>query len=624
MKPSELNETESETMNSTVNSTVNSAVNSTVQSTMHSLAIGRWVVVLRLFTYMLVIGSVITTLGASDYWRAPILLYSALTIYWPVASIWRKIRLPEPSHRFITLCQLITELIIEIAIVNSTGAAVSPFTGLFYLTIISGALTFNLIGALGLASLAAFGNLVVNWFGYSLGDLARIDGGLWSAFKKAPDEVFFAGLLSVLSFYATAFVAGYFSERLRNKDEELASASVALSRVRLQTDEIVRRLSAGLLTIDRSGRILLFNEFAESIFGIKEDVIRGKDYREVFIDGFAEFGRELSLVFEDGDSRPRMEVVLTRPDCTSIPLGVSTATISAEDDASSSLIAIFQDITGAKAMEEKARQSDRLMAVAELSAAMAHEIRNPLAAIAGSAQMLASELDLGSEDRKLFDLILKESARLNTLLSDFLSYARANPDALTKVELCHNVAEAMEMMRRHPSFSDDVAFTFESQSSVIYVVGCAGQIRQIVFNLLLNAFEALSNHHGSEKKVAVEIGSAEDSSKILLTVADNGPGIPSNRVNDIFAPFYSTKKAGTGLGLAIVHRLAESMSVDINLDTIEGLGANIKLLFNPYGDQPEIADYSVKASGGSQENYAPPSGETTCIKPQIDSVSNLQ
>jgi two-component system, NtrC family, sensor histidine kinase PilS len=560
---------------------------------MSSPVVGRWIIALRLFTYMLVTGSVIITLGSSDYWRGPILLYSALSLYWPVAAIWKRIRLPEPSHRFVILCQLVTELIIEVAIVNTTGAAVSPFTGLFYLTIISGALTFNLIGALGLASLAAFGHLIVNWFGYSLGELARIDGGLWSALKKAPDEAFFAGLLSVLSFYATAFVAGYFSERLRNKDEELASASVALSRVRMQTDEIVRRLSAGLLTIDRSGRIILFNEFAESIFGIKEELIRGADFRKVFRGGFAEFGKELALAFDNGASRPRMEVLLTREDGSSIPLGVSTATISAENDEASSLIAIFQDITGAKAMEEKARQSDRLMAVAELSAAMAHEIRNPLAAIAGSAQMLASDLDLCSEERKLFDLILKESARLNTLLSDFLSYARANPVALTKVELCHNVAEAMEMMRRHPSFAADVAFTFDSQASVTYVVGSAGQIRQIVFNLLLNAFEALANYSGPDKKVAVEISRDEDSGKVLLSIGDNGPGIPKERVNDIFAPFYSTKPAGTGLGLAIVHRLAESMSVDLDLQTIEGAGATIRLRFAQFGIQQETDSPSL-------------------------------
>ncbi len=562
----------------------NGSVDSHRSDTMNSLVVGRWIVVLRLFTYILVIGSVINTLGASDYWRAPILLYSALTLYWPISTIWKHIRLPESTHRFVTLCQLIAELIIEVAIVNATGAAASPFTGLFYLTIISGALTFNLIGALGLASLAAFGHLLVNWFGYSLGDLARIDGGLWSALKKAPDEAFFAGLLSVLSFYVTAFVAGYFSERLRNKDKELASASVALSRVRMQTDEIVRRLSAGLLTVDGGGRILLFNDFAESIFGITEESIRGKDYREVFQAGFSEFCRELSLVFETEVSRPRMEVLLVREDGSSLPLGISTATLGSESDESASLIAIFQDITGAKAMEEKARQSDRLMAVAELSAAMAHEIRNPLAAIAGSAQLLSAELQLCGEEQKLFDMILKESARLNTLLGDFLSYARAKPAALTKVELCHNVTQAMEMMRRHPSFSDEIALTFESQASVTYVVGSEGQTRQIVFNLLLNAFEALAGYSGADKSIAVEIKPDSDGEKILFCVRDNGPGIPQESIRDIFTPFYSTKPAGTGLGLAIVHRLAESMSVEIDLDSIENVGTTFYLRFTPYAN----------------------------------------
>ncbi len=572
---------------------------------LNSPIVGRWIVVLRLFTYVMVIGSVIVTLGTSDSWRAPILLYSALTLYWPIATIWSRIRLPEPTHRFITLCQIIVELIIEVAIVNATGAAVSPFTGLFYLTIISGALTFNLVGALGLASIAAFGHLIINRFGYSLPDLAQIDGGLWSAMKTAPDEKFFAGLLSVLSFYVTAFVAGYFSERLRNKDIELASASVALSRVRMQTDEIVRRLSAGLLTVDGAGQIVLFNEFAESIFGISEESIRGRDFREVFQGGFSEFGRELAIVFNTATSRPRMEALLTRADGVSLPLGVSTATLDTESDEAAGLIAIFQDITGAKAMEEKARQSDRLMAVAELSAAMAHEIRNPLAAIAGSAQLLASELQLGGEEQKLFNLILKESARLNTLLSDFLSYARTNPVALNKVELCHNVTQALEMMRQHPSYSPDIALTFEAHSSVTYVLGAEGPIRQIIFNLLLNAFEALQGSPSNDKCVAVGVKPDPSGEKIIFSVTDNGHGIPREKVRDIFTPFYSTKQTGTGLGLAIVHRLAEGMSVEIDLETVENVGTTFYLQFRAFKEDSMINDTSVLINDPSSLQSTP-------------------
>ena len=577
--------------------------------------VGRWMVALRLFTYLLVTGSVIITLGAPAYMLAPVLLYSALTLYWPTATVWKRIRLSESLHRFFILCQLIIELFIEVAIVNSTGAALSPFTGLFYLTIISGALTFNLVGALGLASLAAFGHLIVNWYGYTLGELIHIDGGFWSALKKAPDEAFFAGFLSALSFYTTAFVAGYFSERLRNKDKELANASVALSRVRMQTDEIVRRLSAGLLTIDGAGRIILFNDFAETIFGIPEVSIRGMDFRDAFKGGFAEFGRELEVAFDSGVSRPRMEATLVRADGVTLPLGLSTAILGSESDDAPHLIAIFQDITEAKAMAEKARQSDKLMAVAELSAAMAHEIRNPLAAIAGSAQMLSSELQIGAEEKKLFDLILKESARLNDLLGDFLSYARAKPVSLTKVELCHIAIEALEMMRRHPSFSSDVALTFESDAQVMYVIGTERQIQQIIFNLLLNAFEALNGYQSDEKRIALRVRFDAETSKIVLSVKDNGPGIPAGHVKDIFTPFYSTKQTGTGLGLSIVHRLAGSMFAEIDLDTIEDVGTTVHLRFKPYQDGFQPPSGSVKVE--SPQAYLSGDAESTTPNLQL-------
>lgn len=562
------------------------------KETSSGLTVGqKWLYAHKLLTYLLVIGSVFFFLGAPDFLRGPVIIYSLLTLYLPLSAFWRRLTFPDPLHRVMIMTQLIFELIIEIGIIYYSGAAFSPFTGLLYLTIISSALTFNLVGALTIASMATFGYLFVTWFTGHLDPTFDGVAAFWEAIKQSPDDVFFSGFLQALSFFLTAFVAGFFSERLQSQGKQLSDTSRALTRARLQTDDIIQRLTTGLLTIDYEGKALLFNESAETILGLDRESVIGRDFREVFQGGVAELGTELQVVFESGISRPRKEVSITLPDGTVIPLGVSTAATSEapaesayqnsadEEPVVRGVIAIFQDITEVKLMQEKARQSDRLMAVAELSAAIAHEIRNPLAAIAGSVQVLGNELTLKGEEAKLFDLILKESSRLNRMLGDFLSYARAERAVFNKVELCHLVVEALDMLRRHPSYDSNIALNFDTTEPVVYVVGDAGPIKQIIYNLLQNAIEALSGYQRPNKRVEISITVQPESNSALLSVADNGPGVPAKSAMKIFAPFYSTKSSGSGLGLAIVHRLTELMEIGMELDANSQEGATFNLSF---------------------------------------------
>lgn len=563
------------------------------------LSVGqRWLYAHKLLTYLLVIGSVFFFLGAPDFLRGPVIIYSLLTLYLPLSAFWRRFTFPDPLHRVMIMTQLIFELIIEIGIISASGAAFSPFTGLFYLTIISGALTFSLVGALTIATMATFGYLFVSWFTGHLDPTFTGAAAFWEAIKQSPDDVFFSGFLQALSFYLTAFVAGFFSERLQSQGRQLSDTSRALSRARLQTDEIIQRLTTGLLTIDYEGKALLFNESAETILGLDRESVIGRDFREVFCGRVSELGQELRIVFETGAGRPRKEVSITLPDGSVIPLGISTTATSeasaesadqeraGQDFSVRGVIAIFQDITEVKQMQEKARQSDRLMAVAELSAAIAHEIRNPLAAIAGSVQVLGKELNLEGEEAKLFDLILKESSRLNRMLGDFLSYARAERTSFQKVELCDLVAEALEMLRRHPSYDSNITLKFDRDEPVVYVLGDAGPIKQIIYNLLLNAIEALSEINRRDKRVEISITLQPESNSALLSIADNGPGVPSESAMKIFAPFYSTKSSGSGLGLAIVHRLTELMEIGLELDTGSQEGAIFNLSFRLYEESP--------------------------------------
>ncbi|MCH7878569.1 MAG: hypothetical protein IH914_04550, partial [candidate division Zixibacteria bacterium] len=159
----------------------------------------RWLYAHKLLTYLLVIGSIFFFLGAPDFLRGPVILYSLLTLYLPLTAFWPRLTFPDPLHRVTLMTQLILELIIEIGIIYYSGAAFSPFTGLLYLTIISGALTFSLVGALSIATMATFGYLFVSWFTGHLDPSFSGAAAFWEAIKRAPDDVFFSGFLQALS-----------------------------------------------------------------------------------------------------------------------------------------------------------------------------------------------------------------------------------------------------------------------------------------------------------------------------------------------------------------------------------------------------------------------------------------
>lgn len=571
-----------------------------------------WLLTLKLFTYLLVVGSAFLAPGALEMLGVPILLYSVLTLYLPLSALRKPARLDSAFSRSVLTLQLILELTVEIGIIYATGAGASPYSGLFYLTIFSAALSFGLVNALALATMATLGHAAVAWLqmAETTGAFPPQAGGtsLWRALREAPDHAFFPEFLYALTFYLTAFVAGYFSERLRSRDQQLADASRELNRARLQTDEIIRRLTTGLLTVNQDGQIILFNESAETILGLSESEVKGRDFRDVFVAGLAELGRELQLALETGDNRPRREIQISASEGEMIPLGVSTAGSQWGGGSGIAVIAVFQDITEVKQMEEKARRSDRLMAVAELSAAIAHEIRNPLSAIAGSAQMLRDELTLGGAEERLFSLILKESSRLNTMLTDFLDYARPDQTLQTRVEVCHLALEAIEMMRHHHSYCDEISLSFEAADTYCYVLGDEGALKQIIFNLLLNAFEALGDRPG-ERRVEITLCQSGDSA--ALRISDNGPGIPPESLKKIFSPFFSTKAGGSGLGLAIAHRLAESMNMSLDLSS-DARGTVFALQMKTHSDQaPQISRVSADSRCLSGERSESPESSKT-------------
>lgn len=549
-----------------------------------------WLLSLRLATYVLISGVVIYWLRYPNFLSFPFFAYSLLTLMLPLMFIFKRYFDLKFLQKAIPIVQIISEIIVEIGIIYLTGNISSGFSGIFILTIISAALVTNLAGTLGIASLVSLAYAFIVWFGLVAGSGQGSSIKALETIFSSEDTAFYNIFLHILTFYLIAFISGFLVERLKRKDRELADTSLALKQAKLETDDILKHLNSGLFTINRDGRIIYFNRAAEEILGYYESEAKGKDIRELFISRMPQLVEILLDVLNSQRQSPRNEIEITNREGLRIPLGLSTSLLLDTNRTIRGVIAIFQDLTETKKLEEKIRAADKLAAVGELSAAIAHEIRNPLAAISGSVEVLKSEMDVTGENRRLLDLILIESNRLNNILTDFLLYARTKRTVFTRVELCHLISEVIDVVKHHPAHAENISLRMTSNESVIYIYGDEDQIKQILINLVVNAFEALENIPG---EVTISLDSSRENG-VTVCIADDGPGIERDAAAKIFDPFYSTKKYGTGLGLSIVQRLAKNLDIDLSCESEPGKGTSFILRFHQVPDKKRFdPDYSA-------------------------------
>ena len=545
----------------------------------HSISVkAGWLISLRLATYVLISGIVIYWMRFPEVLRTPFLAYSFLTLLLPFLLIMRRWINLRLLLIFIPMLQSLLEIAVETGIIYITGNINSAYSGLFILTIISAALTYGLVGTLSIAAVVSISYAYVVWFGLGFSGEYESATKALEAIFSSQDAGFYSIFLHILTFFLVAFVSGFLAERLRAKDVELADTSQALRRAKLETDDILRHLNSGLFTIDRDGHIIFFNRAAEEILGFAESGVRGRDIRDVFEGRMPRLIENLLIVLDSKKQSHRNEIDITNRKGRRVPLGISTSILKDDNDDIRGVIAIFQDLTETKKLEDKIRQADKMAAVGELSAAIAHEIRNPLAAISGSVEVLKGELSLSDENLRLMALIERETTRLNNILSDFLLYARSRRSTFTKIELCRLVGDVAEVIKHHPSYRDNVNLRILSSESFIYIFGDEDQLKQILMNLIVNACEAINDKSG-EIIISLEIN---DKNEVLIKLVDNGPGIDESLRSKIFDPFFSTKKDGTGLGLAIVQRLAGNLNIGLSLHSEVNIGTAFTLNFGPY------------------------------------------
>jgi two-component system sensor histidine kinase PilS (NtrC family) len=556
-----------------------------------------WLLLLRLLVFVLLLGIVVFYLKAPEFLLTPFLIYSFFTLGFFLLLLFKSKISSLFLPNLLVGIQILLELYIEAGIVSTTGGVGSQFSILFLITIVSTSLFYHLPGTILVAFLASF-----FYTGAILTGLA--DQFIFSPslilknLTNLDEAIYYRLFLFYCSSFLVAFISGYLAQRLKKEGEELLSTFRELDRMRMDTDDILRYLRSGLLTVNTSGKIIYFNRAAEEILGYKEKQIKGENFEKIFKERLPEFGETLSLALRSNQMHSRYELYINSLSSRKVPIGMSTSILKDKDGEKRGLIAVFQDLTEAKKLEEKMRLKDRLAAVGELSAGIAHEIRNPLASISGSVEVLKEELSLSEENQKLMELILKESSRLNSIVTEFLQYAKIKETSLTKVELVHLIEEVIEIVKKHPALRTGIFIRKEIDTKPLYVLGEENQIKQLLLNLLVNALEAMEDNGDrillTNKGLKTIEGfyfngeeEEEEKAWVPLAIIDNGKGMNEEQKEKAFLPFYSTKKSGTGLGLAIVQRLVNNLNGRIEFKSKLGQGSIFVVYFQKYKVEKE-------------------------------------
>jgi two-component system sensor histidine kinase PilS (NtrC family) len=358
------------------------------------------------------------------------------------------------------------------------------------------------------------------------------------------------------------------------------------------------------------GTIYTYNAAAAEITGRSATQMTG---RSIF-DLFGDIHEQIELAIEnnfDLTQLPRFETDLSTPDGFAVRIGYSISQLFSEENEPSGLIITFQDLTQIRSMEESIRRKDRLAAVGRVGAGLAHEIRNPLGAMRGAIQVLESNMPPDSIQSDLMSIILRESDRLNSIITNFLSYARPKAGNFTDVDICEAIRDTATLLKHGPEVGDRHRLTLELPEKPVFVNADSTQLKQIFWNLARNAFHAMPD--GGELKISV--GTIANR-RVRIAVEDNGKGMPADRVEQLFEPFSNSTSGGTGLGLSIVYQIIRDHNGTINVRSSEGEGTTITI------ELPREKATASAQNGGADVETPAPINQFLKVKPEESKVSS--
>jgi two-component system, NtrC family, sensor histidine kinase PilS len=467
--------------------------------------------------------------------------------------------------------QFSVDVIAVTAFIHFTGGVTSYFQLLYVLPIVGAAAVQMRRGArrVALVSALLYSALVLHQYTGGAGYI----GGEWipevRPFLPPIRVASYTVAANAIAFVAVALLSGSLAERLQRADDRLAVASTALADLQAFNQHVIESLTSGLITTDRAGRVVSLNRAAEQIMALPAHRAVGHRAAEI-LQVPSEFAALLDAELGGAESQ-RADYSYRTADGGRREIGLSAAHLVTPDGPAGYLLT-FQDVTEIRRLEHEARRRQRLAAVGEMAAGIAHEIRNPLASMRGSIQVLRAELSLTDEQASLMDIVLRESDRLNETIRSFLAYARPQAAVPNAVDLMRVLTDAATLLRNSPELKPGHQVVVEGPGEGLIVDADEHQIRQVVWNLATNGLRAMPD--GGTLRLVVRPSSDADG-HVGLAVVDQGVGIPAEQLDTLFQPFHGSFGQGSGLGLAIVHRIVQDHRGEVVVESEVGRGTQV-------------------------------------------------
>ncbi len=440
-------------------------------------------------------------------------------------------------------------------------------SGLFYLSELNPSLFFFLylvviiLNGITLGYRGALIAALVASIGFSVSSLSSPE-------VKGISYVFIF-LLNNVAFFTVAVISGYLNQQLDLFATSLKTQTVSLRLVQKLNELIIDNMPFGLLSIDKGGRILQYNPGAQRIFGIDE------------LEGLVVFQliKELFQVniFESSYLRHRHEYKLERG-VESLLIGMQVFETSDESVADPTYLVVLEDLTEIRKIEFSLRQSEKMAAVGQLAAGIAHEIRNPLTGISGSIELL-SQTSNSDDDKRLIKIILKEIDRLNRLIGEFLDFAKPEKPVVDPVDLVPLVESVLDHLQSDPKMSVQMVQVQRDLDEHAIIRGHIDKLRQVFLNIIINSYQAMQNTTEPQLKVSVKVRGSGAAAIVEVIIKDNGCGMSPATKARMFEAFHTTKPKGTGLGLAITHKILQAHACEIQVESNLGLGTEFILRF---------------------------------------------
>jgi two-component system sensor histidine kinase PilS (NtrC family) len=500
--------------------------------------------------------------AALSWWKADLtqLLIESLSVtaalavtavgYW-----WSHLRPTEVGTTFL-YSQALFDLALVTAVVHIFGPY-SYFASLYILVIAFNTVLMPLPNGLLMALLA--------------GILYAADVLMVQAFDVSP-----ALTLQIAVFWAVAIATGYLASRVQAAGAAQQTLEAELRRVRLEAGDILRQIRSGILTVGGGGQLVFANPTAETLLGIRASELNDRPVMDVLERISAPLAQAIRRTSADGlrVSRTQAEA---RAGGRVWPIGFTTTPVYADPAERPSVTVIFQDLSEVKRMEALHLRTERLEAVSEIAASLAHEIRNPLASIRSAVEQIARMSAGSGDERTLVGLIVGESDRLSRLLSEFLDFSRVRVTRSVPLDLVAVAEHGIQLVRQHPDCAPDAAIALAAPVRPVKLEGDEDLLHRVVFNLVLNAVQSARDAPRVTVEVSVPASGDLPPSVVLeaprlLVVRDEGPGVAPEILPRLFEPFVTGRIGGTGLGLPIVQRAVQAHRGLIFCDTEAGRG----------------------------------------------------